>query len=254
MHGDRRSDLRAYIPGFAFIVVLAATLALAPSLIPGPIRNALGLGQHRLLPEVTAADRGGYAFLSHQKGDASDPVGYDPCEPVQVRINPRDAPEGYLPMVKDALAVVSRDTGLELEYVGNTDDRPHWETEYVPSFLGRPRRTPALVSWASPAEVPQLKGRVAGIGGSVAVSVQGGRYRYVTGGVTLDRAVFRQLATTGEGRREARAILLHELGHLVGLAHVADRAELMNAENLGLLDFGPGDRAGLARVGATPCG
>jgi hypothetical protein len=253
MDGDRR-DLRAYIPGFAFIVVLAGALALAPHLIPVPIRNALGLGHHRVLPEVKVADSGSYAFLSHQKGDGGDPVGYDPCEPVKIRINPQDAPDGYLALIKNALSVVSRDTGLELEYVGTTDDRPHWESEYVPTFLGRPRRTPALVSWASPTEVPQLKGRVAGIGGSVAVSVQGGRYRYVTGGVTLDRAVFKQLATSDSGRREASAIVLHELGHLVGLAHVQDPGELMNAENLGLLGFGAGDLAGLAKVGATPCG
>lgn len=252
MDGERR-DLRAYIPGFAFIVVLAGTLALAPSLVPSQIRDALGLGHHRLLPEVKTLDRGGYAFLSHQKGDESDPVGYDPCEPVKIRINPQDAPPGYRALVEDALATVSRDSGIKLEYDGTTHDRPHWESEYVPTFLGKPRRTPALVSWASPSEVPQLEGRVAGIGGSVAVSVSGDRYRYITGGVTLDRAVFRQLATTDGGRREARAILLHELGHLVGLAHVHDRDELMNADNLGLLDFGPGDLAGLAKVGATPC-
>jgi hypothetical protein len=253
MDGDGRRDPRAYIPGFAFIVVLAGALALAPSMVPGPVRNVLGLGSHRLQPQVRIADSGSYAFLSHQDGNSSDPVGYDPCKPVQVRINPKDAPPGYLTLVKDAMARVSRATGLKLEYVGTTDDRPHWESEYVPSLLGEPRRTPALVSWASPSEVPQLKGRVAGIGGSVAVSVQGGRYRYVSGGVTLDRAVFRELAASADGRREARAIVLHELGHLVGLAHVHDRDELMNADNVGMLDFGPGDLAGLARLGATPC-
>ncbi|MFL6023145.1 MAG: hypothetical protein ACJ72O_07380 [Marmoricola sp.] len=254
MEGEQRRDLRAYIPGFAFIVVLCGALALAPSLVPGPIRDALGFGHHRLLPEVQTADRGSYAFLSHQKGNASDPVGYDPCKPVMVRINPQDAPAGYLALVEDAMRVVSRASGLRLQYAGTTDDRPHWESATVPTFLGEPRRTPALVSWASSSEVPQLAGRVAGIGGSIGVSVQGGRFRYVTGGVTLDRSVFRDLARSSEGRREARAIVLHELGHLVGLAHVKDPAELMNAENVGLLEFGPGDLAGLAKVGATPCG
>jgi hypothetical protein len=254
MDGDRRRDLRAYIPGFAFIVVLAGALALAPSLVPVAVRNALGFGHHRLEPQVAFTGAGSYAFLSHQRGDRNDPVGYDPCKPVRVEINPQDAPDGYLALVEDAMNVVGRATGLKFEYAGSTDDRPHRETEYVPSLLGQPRRTPALVSWASPTEVPQLKGRVAGIGGSVAVSVQGGRYRYVTGSVTLDRAVFRELARTQDGRREARAIVLHEFGHLVGLAHVHDRNELMNADNLGLLDFGQGDLAGLAKVGATPCG
>jgi len=253
MDEGRGRDLRAFIPGFAFIIVLAGALALAPSLVPGPVRSVLGLGHQRLEPKVTVPDRGSYAYLSHQKGDANDPVGYDPCRPIRIRVNPQDAPAGYLALVKEAMKIVGRASGLRFEYIGTTDERPHWESEYVPSFLGEPRRTPALVSWASPDEVPQLEGRVAGIGGSVAVSVQGGRYRYVTGGVTLDRSVFRELATSDFGRREARAIVLHEFGHLVGLAHVQDRGELMNGDNVGLLDFGPGDLAGLARVGATPC-
>src|SRR5690349_4092169 len=213
-----RRDLRALIPGLAFIVVLAGTLAFAPTLVPSPVRSVLGLGHHRLLPKVAATTTGSYGFLSHQKGNRSDPVGYDPCKAIKVRINPQDAPDGYLALVEDVMAEVSRDTGLKLEYAGTTDERPHWESEYVPSLLGQPRRIPALVSWASPSEVKQLAGPVAGIGGSVAVSVQGGRYRYVTGGVTLDRAVFHDLATSADGRREARAIVLHEFGHLVGLA------------------------------------
>ena len=35
------------------------------------------------------------------------------------------------------------------------------------------------------------------------------------------------------GRAFERAIVLHELGHLVGLAHVSDQSELMNADNVG---------------------
>lgn len=41
--------------------------------------------------------------------------------------------------------------------------------------------------------------------------------------------------------------VLCELGHLLGLDHVPDSAELMNGHNLGLLDYGPGDRAGQDR-------
>jgi hypothetical protein len=125
MDDGRQRDLRALIPGFAFIVVLAGALALAPSLVPGPVRSALGLGHHRLQPEVAATDTGSYAFLSHQKGDPQDPVGYDPCRPLKVRINPQDAPPGYLALIRDAMAEVSRRTGLELRYVGSTEDRPH---------------------------------------------------------------------------------------------------------------------------------
>ena len=46
---------------------------------------------------------------------------------------------------------------------------------------------------------------------------------------------------------------MHELGHVVGLDHVKDRHELMNPEYLGLDTWGPGDRQGLAVLGAGPC-
>jgi Matrixin len=48
-------------------------------------------------------------------------------------------------------------------------------------------------------------------------------------------------------------VVMHELGHLVGLAHVRDPGELMAESNLERRDLGPGDRQGLAAVGAGSC-
>jgi len=42
------------------------------------------------------------------------------------------------------------------------------------------------------------------------------------------------------------------LGHLVGLDHVDDPTQLMHVVSP-VFDLGPGDRAGLARLGAGPC-
>ena len=50
------------------------------------------------------------------------------------------------------------------------------------------------------------------------------------------------------------AIVLHELAHVVGLAHVSEPMELMFADNTGQVTFGPGDLEGLARLGSLPCG
>jgi hypothetical protein len=71
--------------------------------------------------------------------------------------------------------------------------------------------------------------------------------------VTLDSVSFAAMSRQRGGAAFERAIVLHELGHLVGLAHVSDQSELMNADNVGLLDYGPGDREGLAQLGAGPC-
>jgi len=249
----RDRDFYGYIPGFAVIVVLAGVLAFAPSLLPRPLLEAIGLAPSREVPVQAVGAGGSYAFSAHQEGDPGAPVGYDPCEPVTVKLNPQYAPSGYQDLVAEALDRVGAAAGLRLVLDGTTDERPQWESAYVPLFLGAPRTRAGLIAWAGPEEVPELAGPVAGVGGSVAVEDQSGRTRYVTGGVTLDRALYAELMESPDGRAQARAILLHELGHLVGLDHVDDEGELMNADNVGVLDFGPGDLAGLARVGAGTC-
>lgn len=48
-------------------------------------------------------------------------------------------------------------------------------------------------------------------------------------------------------------MLLHEFGHVFGLAHVDSPGELMYRRNVGRTTFGPGDREGLRRLGRGPC-
>lgn len=48
--------------------------------------------------------------------------------------------------------------------------------------------------------------------------------------------------------------MLHELGHLVGLDHTADRHEMVFSESdYEVTDYGPGDRRGLALLGTQGC-
>jgi hypothetical protein len=44
-------------------------------------------------------------------------------------------------------------------------------------------------------------------------------------------------------------VILHELGHLMGLGHVRAAGELMHPSGGGVVDFGPGDREGLRQLG-----
>jgi len=243
-------DWRGLIALAITFVLLAVVVYAVPGLAPVWLREAVGLGPHRLADAVAAPATGRYVFTHHQDGDPADPVAWDPCRSIHYVINPAGGPPGATGLVEQAVARVEQASGLVFEYGGETDERPHWDSPVLP-VLGT--RRPVLVSWARPDEVPQLSGEVAGIGGSVPVGAGDGRLRYATGGITLDAASFAALATQPDGVREERAIVLHELGHVLGLAHVADPGELMNAANLGLLDFGPGDLAGLARLGAGRC-
>jgi predicted Zn-dependent protease len=56
-----------------------------------------------------------------------------------------------------------------------------------------------------------------------------------------------------DGRENVQAVVMHELGHVLGLDHVDDPGELMHGENVGQTEFGPGDRAGLTALGAGRC-
>ena len=99
-----------------------------------------------------------------------------------------------------------------------------------------------------------LEGDVAGFGSSQVLSPGGpGTARYVTGQIVLDADAFKDSGSQQAGYLAGRATVLHELGHVVGLGHVPDLNELMHESNVGQTALGPGDRAGLARVGVGHC-
>jgi hypothetical protein len=248
--GTRRHDpLRAALLLVITVCVALMLVLLLPGTVPGALRSRIGLGG------PAHADGGSYAFLAHQPGDPRDPVTYSPCRPIHVQVNPTGGPADAVALVQQAMSRVSAATGLRLDYDGLSTARPEWRSAYQPALaedaaLGD---EPVLVSWAAPEEVDELRGDVAGIGGSVWVRQGQGARRYVTGGVTLDTGAFAQLAQRSDADSEEEAIILHEFGHLVGLAHVDDPGELMYEHNIGRTDFGPGDLAGLALLGKGSC-
>lgn len=235
------------------VVVLVALVLAGPGDELAALRRTLGIGQGPLGTPADVPEGGVHAFLQEQPGDAGEPVTWDPCREIRYEVNPDGAPgddDEAVAFVEDGIAEVSRVTGLQFELLGTTDRRPSWESRFVPAG----RREPVLIAWARASEVEQLAGDVAGVGGAVAQSYRSGaRFRYVTGQVTLDEDVYDELARSSGGQGHQRAILLHELGHLVGLDHVDSTEELMNADNLGRLEFGAGDLNGLVRLGQGPC-
>ncbi len=236
------------------VVVLAGIVLFAPAEGPAAFRRLLGIGEKPLGDPADVPPGGEHAFLQHQPGDPREPVAWDPCDEIHYEINPDgavDDTEETEQFVADAIEVVSHWTGLQFVYDGTTDRRPEWDRKFVPS-LGR--HEPVLISWATEDEVHQLEDDVAGIGGAVAVEVQpDGWYRYVTGGVTLDSEAFDDLDPIFGESAEGTAILLHELGHLVGLDHVASSDELMFSDNVGKREFGTGDLNGLVALGKGRC-
>jgi hypothetical protein len=231
-------------PGLGAGGGLAGTAGDRPT--PGHEAASAPLGRPPAAPGV-----GSHRLLRYQDGGV-DPVAYDPCRPVHYVIAPAGAPGDAADLVAEALAPVSAATGLRFVHDGTTDEVwAEGRDAYQPDRYGD-RWAPVLVSWATPEEVPGLAGTVAGLGGSQVASA-GGPEVYVTGAVTLDAGWTAGAVRSPGGRDAVRAVLMHEFGHVLGLDHVADPAELMSATNEGQVGFGPGDLAGLARLGRGAC-
>lgn len=233
---------------FTIGVTAAVILALAMfNVSPGAyqIRRLLGFDD-RLGSAVDAEGDGAYAFLATHPG-TDQPVGWSPCEPIDYVVNPEGAPDDWSDLVEESVDEISEATGLVFDYSGTTDDRD-FEGRFEAS--GSPK--PVLIGWATAEEVPGLKGDVAGLAGPIS-RTNGIVQQYVTGRVMLDSDAFDEIERFRDSGLHQRAIVMHELAHLVGLDHVDDRSELMYPTS-SVPDLGAGDRRGLALVGDVPCG
>lgn len=184
---------------------------------------------------------GVHAFL--QDG-VTGPAAWSSCRPIRFVKNFDLAPPGADAAFDDAIQQTARATGLRLEVVGNSTDGPS-----EPVREGKP----VLVVWSTPLSDPELAGDVAGYATPL---IQGGTVvpQIVAGRVVLDRdQVLRAGIGTEPYNTLLHSVILHELGHLVGLDHVSSRDEIMHPSDSDVTSFQPGDLEGLKALGKGPC-
>lgn len=171
-------------------------------------------------------------------------VRWNPCDSIDWVLNPDGAPDGATALAADAFARVGATTGLQFRYLGTTDEAP---TKNRPTIdVDRYGRdwSPVLVTWTSPSEDVALRETDQGL--AVPVAVDG---VFVTAQILLngDRWLspdFTERSVSWGG------VLVHEVGHVVGLDHVDDADQLMyRYAGSGPVSFGAGDLAGFAAVG-----
>lgn len=207
----------------------------------------------RLLPEVRAQSGStAYAFIRTVPTGA--PVAFDPCRPIRLVVNDSHAPAGSGRLVREAAEAVRAATGLALVIEGQTTEPPTERRAAMDTARYGNRWSPVLVAWGEPENVPGLRGRVAGVAGPVMAPYRSpSEMHFVSGVVLLDAPDFRRILKQRNGDAAAKAIVMHELAHLVGLAHVGDPSQLMFETHQGLAGFADGDLEGLRRLGNGPC-
>jgi hypothetical protein len=222
----------------------------------GVVRPPPGTGASdtRLSPvPTTTAGPGGHEFQQLQPGTDDTPVAFDPCRPVRWVYNPAGAPADGLAIAKKGFARLAATTGLRFRFDGTTDEVPARDrAPYLPTKYDPDRWAPVLVAWSDENGFRDLIGHVTGATRPDRVGLGDGRSVYVSGIVVLDAVDLSENAVPD--RSVVRATMLHELGHLVGLDHTTDRTQLMFSESQpGIVDYGAGDRRGLALEGAQAC-
>jgi hypothetical protein len=233
------------------VVGVLAALLIVPSVWPvHPSATRATAGTDR----ASAAPAGsGYTFLRRNR--SGTPVRWDPCQPLYYVTNLSSAPKFAARDLQAAISDISRATGIMFVDRGSTTSFPGGGSVIDPSGPAGP----VVIAWGNPAQSAKID-FPSGASGPDALArtepiaetdQQGGRGVYVTGTVLVSSAAGR--LNPGFAPGGLGVLLLHELGHLMGLGNVADAGQVMDTQVLSTptTRLGPGDRAGLNRLGAA---
>jgi hypothetical protein len=211
-----------------------------------------------------------YSFSTFSTGPNSDKtrILWSKSAAIHYAVNLTNAPAGAAADLTQAIAAIHKATGLNFV----ADPPTTHSTDNAACTVATTKTcwantgaaaagayAPVLIGW-SPATAPILTTNSNGDAmgstvlqlaktSAVAPSVGAGDFELVSGIVVFNATATANLPA-GFGGSSQGAVMLHELGHLVGLAHVADPDQMMfGSLNGHLAVYGAGDLAGLALAG-----
>ena len=164
------------------------------------------------------------------------------CAPIHYVVNPQRSPDGASDAVHEAFRRLADATGRAAVFDGLTTEEPS------PPWLLQTDARPVLVAWIDAEILEVWSGRPGPLGFAQSdVDEHGGAV--VSATVSLNGDV--DLPADFSERSSWGGVLMHELGHVVGLAHSVDRADVMFADvDHGAAEWSAIDRMRLAAVGA----
>jgi hypothetical protein len=225
----------------AWVVVVSALLGLSLVVLA-------------LAPLLSGSPSGeeGTGFLFLDRTDQGDPTRWNPCDPIHYVVNASLAPPGSIADVHEAVHRISAATGIAFEYEGATDEEASpFREVFQPDRYGD-RWAPVLIAWADPdtSDIPFERGDHVAAGVAVPV-IPATRFEdvYVSGWIALNAEDPNPPGFAFPGSQGP--VILHELGHLMGLGHVRREGEIMHPAGGGAVDLGPGDLEGLRQLGAA---
>jgi hypothetical protein len=218
------------------VVVLALTVAT--------LGGGLLAIERVIAPDSDASQHG---FLGYRM-DGS-PLRWNPCASIHYVVNPSTAPDGSVEDVHEAVRRVSQATGIAFEYDGLSDEVPSRRRLPLQREEYGERWAPILIAWVDPEDTDiafERDGHEAAAVASPSRPLTGEEI-FVSGFIAMSLDDPNPPGFSWPGAQGP--VLLHELGHVMGLAHVDQLGEIMERRGGGVTDYGPGDLEGLRRLG-----
>jgi hypothetical protein len=229
-------------------VTTVAALGALPGLAPasaGPTQAPTWTGASVVAaqsPTASATGRGNpRAFRFSARVDGT-PVHWNKCDRIGYRVYTRGAPKRAVKQAKEAVRRLNKASGLRFVYRGRSRTQASNFGRYASD-------TRLVIGWSTPRRSPKpLQG--AGLGGMSYTSTG-----EITYGFVLLNSRTKLAPGFGRGPKYGTQgtigqVLMHELGHAVGLTHVGARSQIMyGVATRKKATWGAGDRNGLVRVG-----